>query len=134
MARKSRREHLSFELTPLIDVVFLLLIFFMVTSVFKKDELILALDLPTSKQGAKEKAQKKEELKLELSHDKLVLNGEVLTLEELEKKFSSVSKKSPIFLRSDAKVEFQRLVKVLDLLQKYKLQNLSIVTEPEKKN
>ena len=43
-----RRESLSLDLTPVIDVVFILLIFFIVTSVFKKEELALMLDLPTS--------------------------------------------------------------------------------------
>jgi len=52
MARRHRREQLSMDLTPLIDVVFLLLIFFLVTSVFKKDELALLLKLPKSEQGA----------------------------------------------------------------------------------
>jgi biopolymer transport protein ExbD len=32
-----RREHLGLDLTPIIDVVFILLIFFIVTSVFKKE-------------------------------------------------------------------------------------------------
>ena len=41
-----RRETLGIDLTPVIDVVFILLIFFIVTSVFKKDELALMLDLP----------------------------------------------------------------------------------------
>ena len=43
-----RRESLGLDLTPVIDVVFILLIFFIVTSVFKKDELALVLDLPSS--------------------------------------------------------------------------------------
>ena len=43
-----RREALGLDLTPIIDVVFILLIFFIVSSVFKKDELALVLNLPTS--------------------------------------------------------------------------------------
>ena len=47
MARKAKRET-SRLLTPLIDVVFLLLIFFLVSSVFKKEEFAL-LNLPKAK-------------------------------------------------------------------------------------
>ncbi|MGK0367028.1 MAG: biopolymer transport protein ExbD, partial [Thermoproteota archaeon] len=59
MSRKGNREALSFELTPLIDVVFLLLIFFLVTSVFKKEELALLLNLPKASEGKSQQAQKK---------------------------------------------------------------------------
>ena len=41
-----RREPLAPDITPLIDVVFILLIFFMVTSVFRKEEAALLLQLP----------------------------------------------------------------------------------------
>jgi len=44
-----RREHIAPDLTPLIDVVFLILIFFMVSSTFKKEELALLLTLPMPK-------------------------------------------------------------------------------------
>ncbi|MFV7791617.1 ExbD/TolR family protein, partial [Aliarcobacter lanthieri] len=43
-----RREPLGLVLTPVIDVVFILLIFFIVTSVIKKEQLALMLDLPAS--------------------------------------------------------------------------------------
>ncbi|MFY4744115.1 ExbD/TolR family protein, partial [Aliarcobacter butzleri] len=59
-----RREALSLYLTPVIDVVFILLIFFIVTSVFKKKELALLLDLPTS--NAKEMEVKEEQIFIEL--------------------------------------------------------------------
>ena len=41
-----RREPLNPDLTPLIDILFLLLIFFLATSVFKKDEVAISLSLP----------------------------------------------------------------------------------------
>ena len=43
-----KRELISMDLTPLIDVMFLLLIFFIVASEFKKNESILNLSLPNS--------------------------------------------------------------------------------------
>ena len=52
-----RREPLNPDLTPLIDILFLLLIFFLATSVFKKDEVAMSLSLPkvqyaTKKEGS----------------------------------------------------------------------------------
>ena len=66
-----KREILTPDITPLIDVVFILLIFFIVSSVFKKDELALVLNLPTS--SAKEIELKQKEIIIELNHEKLAI-------------------------------------------------------------
>jgi biopolymer transport protein ExbD len=127
-----RRESLSLDLTPVIDVVFILLIFFIVTSVFKKEELALMLDLPTS--NAKEMEIKKEQIFIELSQNKLAIKGIEVSFESLEDNLKSVkNKENPVIVRIDKKVEYQRVVKVLDLLQKYNLSNLALVTNEDSK-
>lgn len=132
MARKAKRETLTPELTPLIDVVFLLLIFFMVSSVFKKEELALLLSLPKSEQG-KSASSKSKSLLIELSGDEIAIDGKKLDVEELNENLKSVDKKTLINLRADGEVKYNRLVKVLDTLQKNKLENLSLITEKENK-
>lgn len=127
MARKSKREHLTPELTPLIDVVFLLLIFFMVSSVFKKEELALLLNLPKAEQGKADAAQKKV-VTIELSKESVAFDGAEIPFEELTDKVSPLEKKTLINLRVDGQVKYDRLVQVLDLLQKNKLENLSLIT------
>lgn len=127
MARKSRREQITPELTPLIDVVFLLLIFFMVSSVFKKDELALLLNLPKSETGKSETVEKTY-ITIELAEDSIAYEGEKLSMEELAGKVEGVEKKTLINLRVDGSVKYDRLVKVLDLLQKNSLENLSLIT------
>ncbi|MBD65537.1 MAG: biopolymer transporter ExbD [Halobacteriovoraceae bacterium] len=127
MARKSRREHLTPELTPLIDVVFLLLIFFMVSSVFKKEELALLLNLPKAEQGKSQKTQK-QVVTIELSDDSVAYEGEEVTLENLTEKVTPLAKKTLINLRVDGSVKYERLVSILDLLQKNELENLSLIT------
>ena len=47
-------------------------------------------------------------------------------------KFGALDLKTLINLRVDGEVKYQRLVKVLDLLQKNKLENVSLITEKEK--
>lgn len=128
MSRKSRREPLTPELTPLIDVVFLLLIFFMVSSVFKKEELALLLNLPKTQEG-KTESSAKENITIELSGEKIAYNGKDTTLDDLSTNLEDANKKSLVNLRVDGEVKYQRLVKVLDILQKYKLENLSLITE-----
>lgn len=127
-----RREALGLDLTPVIDVVFILLIFFIVTSVFKKEELALLLDLPTS--NAKEMEVKEGQIFIELGKDKLAIKGIEVSFDSLEDNLKAIKNtNNPVIVRIDKKVEYERVVKVLDLLQKYSLVNLALVTNEEKK-
>ncbi len=122
-----RREQISPDLTPLIDVVFILLIFFIVSSVFKKEELALVLDLPAS--SAKELEVQTKQVSIEVSDKSLAYSGEVVSFEKLDIKLSNVEKKDkPVIVRIDKDVKYERVVKVLDMLQKYSLTNLALVT------
>lgn len=126
--KKRSRETAMPDITPLIDVVFLLLIFFMVSTVFKKDELALLLNLPTVTEG-ESSSQAKEAIVLELSANELAYNGKKVPIEEIGKSFQTVSdKKTPIELRVDKDVKYERVVKILDELKKQKLNNLSLIT------
>lgn len=125
-----RREPLIPDMTPLIDVVFILLIFFIVTSVFKKEELALLLNLPDSLAQTLE--VEKENITIELSSEKLALKGKEVTLDILEEELKQIAdKKRAIIVRIDEKVMYKQIVEVLDLLQKYELNNLALVTKKE---
>ncbi|HJE02938.1 biopolymer transport protein ExbD [Aliarcobacter thereius] len=122
-----RREQLGLDLTPIIDVVFILLIFFLVTSVFKKEELALMLDLP--KAEAKGVQVKTEQVFIELNLDKLAIKGIEVSFDSLEDNLKEIENKNDaIVVRIDSKVPYERVVKLLDLLQKYNLNNLALVT------
>jgi biopolymer transport protein ExbD len=130
MGRRQRRESLSMDLTPLIDMVFLLLVFFLVTSTFKKDELALLLKLPKTEEGGG--SQKKiDQLTIELSDNEIAVNGKKSSLEDLSGIFEKTEKESLVNLRVDGEVKYTRLVKVLDLLQANKLENISLITDKE---
>ncbi len=127
MKRRSRETAMP-DITPLIDVVFLLLIFFMVSTVFKKDELALLLSLPTVTEGEAQ-SQAKKTIILELSTKEIAYNGKKVTFENIGTDLSKVTdKKTPVELRVDKDVRYERVVKVLDELKKQKLNNLSLIT------
>ena len=64
----------------------------------------------------------------------LLRNGEQ-TLFGQQFNFSAIKNKDDsVIVRIDKKVPYERVVKVLDLLQKYNLNNLALVTNEEKKN
>lgn len=127
-----RREQLGIDLTPVIDVVFILLIFFIVTSVFKKDELALILDLPQADAKAMEVEQ--EQIFVELSPDKIAIKGIEVNFISIEENLKEIKdNKKPIVVRIDKEVKYERVVKLLDLFQKYNLNNLALVTEEKSK-
>ena len=127
---RKKREFLQSDLTPLIDVVFLLLIFFMATSVFKKDELALSLTLPNVEEGGESSGKVQRNMVIQVTKDQIALNQEVLSLEEFKNKIQSFEdKKMPIELKIDKEVEYQRVVDVLNALKSEKFYNLDLVTE-----
>jgi biopolymer transport protein ExbD len=122
-----RREKLSTDLTPLVDVIFILLIFFIVTSVFKKDELALILDLPSS--NAKESQVEQKEITIELSETKIAYKGKEIELDDLNLALRLIrNRNDAIILRIDKNVKYERVVKLLDLLQAHNLNNLALIT------
>lgn len=126
-----RREPLGIDLTAVIDVVFILLIFFIVTSVFKKDELALILDLPAS--DAKAREIKDDQIFIELNQSKLAIKGIEVSFESLEDNIKEIKdNKKAVIVRIDKNTKYERVVKVLDLLQKYNLNNLALVTNENK--
>jgi biopolymer transport protein ExbD len=123
-----KRELLTPDLTPLIDVVFILLIFFIVSSVFKKNELALVLNLPSS--SAQEVELKPKEVIIELSEDKVALFGKETDFIELESSLKNIeNKKDNIIFKIDKEVKYEQIVKVLDMLEKNELFNLLLVTK-----
>lgn len=126
-----RREQLGIDLTPIIDVVFILLIFFIVTSVFKKDELALILDLPES--NAKVTEVKSDQIFIELSEEKIAIKGIEVNFLSLEENLKQIKdNKKPVIVRIDKDVRYERVTQMLDLLQKYNLNNLALITDEKK--
>ncbi|MFL0798591.1 MAG: biopolymer transporter ExbD [Cellvibrionaceae bacterium] len=134
-----RRQKIGEEgvnLTPLIDVVFLLLIFFMVSTTFTKES-HLKLDLPEAS-GEKVEAQK-QELEILIQKDgSYAVNGKVLvnskreTLSAAIEKESAGNTKIPVILTADANAAHQSVVTAMDVAGKLGLTHLRITTRQPK--
>lgn len=129
MAKRTRR--IRPDMTPLIDCVFLLLVFFLVTSVFKQDESVLKLILPETQTETKRDTP--EGLYIELSETELAFNGQRGTPDELREKAAAVqNKKSPVAIKIDKGTTYERIAVILDILQVQKLYNIQLINEMEK--
>jgi biopolymer transport protein ExbD len=127
---RKHREFLLPDLTPLIDVVFLLLIFFLVTSVFKKEDMALLLNLPKSSYSTQEVNTK--DINIFVTPEKINFENKEVSFEDLEQVLSEVIDKNKLInVRIDKEVKYQRVMNILDILKKYELTNLALVNEKQ---
>jgi biopolymer transport protein ExbD len=119
------------DLTPLIDMVFLLLIFFLLTSFLAMPS--IPVRLPETE--AAELHETPEPVVVIEADGALLLDGRVLTLEELEsaliEMFSSRDPKE-LLIQADREVRFQTVVDVMDVSKKAGAENLSFLVEKER--
>ncbi len=126
-------EPLGFQLAPMLDIVFLLLVFFIVTQTFDETEPDLDVELPSA-ESAKTNEKAIQEVIVNIRKDGTVtINREIYSMEQLEKKLKSVAQLDPnqvIRLRPDEKTESGIVVRVLDASAKAGLRNVSFSTKP----
>jgi biopolymer transport protein ExbD len=127
---RKHREFLAPDLTPLIDVVFLLLIFFLVSSVFKREDLAFLLNLPKSQYSSEVINSK--DMNISLGLNEIYLEDKKIDIESLDRNLSYVkNKKTPINIRIDEEVKYQRIIEIFDVLKKNNLTNLALVSQKE---
>jgi len=129
--RKKIRIHL--DIAPLIDIVLLLLIFFMLTSNFIMQPGI-KITLPKAKTS---KPQEEENIIVFITEDnKIFLNDREIDIDELkdalEEKLKTAKKKI-VILKADEKINLGLAVKVMDIAKQAKVENLVISTQIENK-
>ena len=128
--REENEENFALDLTPLIDVVFLLLIFFMVSTVFVDFKRQMDISLPSSKKSVPDAAPKP--IKLEITFDKQIfLNGKKIYLDRLEQTLLKIdlSKKKAAIIRADKHLPYGEVIKVMGILQSAKVFDISVAVK-----
>lgn len=108
----ARRHRRRLSLTSLIDVIFLLLMFFMLTSTFARE---VEFDLALAGTGASESPARP--VFLQLGADSLTLNGEPLALDDLTAALGAGEPEAPVLVSLADAVQAQRLVDLLAALR-----------------
>jgi biopolymer transport protein ExbD len=125
-----------FPLAPMIDVVFLLLIFFIATMQFSQSERELNVSVPVAEEGADAK-QTVGEIIVNVREDGgVVVDHAELTQDQLFAKLTriaAVHKNQAIRIRGDGKVEYQKIVEIIDVCQKAGIPNISFATQVQRK-
>ena len=128
------KKHLSrkvqIDITPLIDVVFILLIFLMVSSTFTEQPGI-RITLPSAKTASSERM---EDLVLMIAKDgRIYLNDKLLDRSTLAEELKRKIQESPqkvLILKADRQVNHGDVVTIMDLARKSGIQRVVIGTRP----
>ena len=128
--RREQEENYSLELTPLIDVVFLLLIFFMVSTAFVDFPRQMEIELPTSKMSSELKELERLEIEMN-KQGKMFMNGEPITVKELEGRVDSLKQpaRRQALIRADKELPYGNVVEVMGILQAAKISDISIAVK-----
>ncbi|HET19637.1 MAG TPA: biopolymer transporter ExbD [Chromatiales bacterium] len=129
--RPRQRDEVGLDLTPLIDVVFLLLLFFMLTTTFV-EATRLKIDLPEAGQGA-EAERKDDHWTIEIdAQGRYALNGETVVAEQLSERLRAIpgrTEETSVLVRADGQASHQAVVRALDAARSAGIVRVGLATE-----
>lgn len=134
--KRQRSQQIGMDLTPLIDVVFLLLIFFMVSTTFTRES-HLQVELPQAS-GNPAAPTEAEQIDVVISadgqyllNDKPLVNNRRETLERGIRELVDADLSLPFIITADARTPHEFVVRAMDAAGRLGFAKLSITTERE---
>jgi biopolymer transport protein ExbD len=124
-AVKKRRAP-SIIIVSLVDILTILLIFFVVSTTFKKDQPEVQINLPESKTATNAPAEADHAIVTVDQNDEIKLDGKALGVDELQGAVNDLSpaRKATLALQADKKASFGTIIKVMDALKLAGVKNL----------
>ena len=130
MKTSTVKKKLRINIIPLIDIIFLMLVFFMLATNFsEKREISLSIKKQTTENPSNQK-----NLIIKIKNDKFYLIGEPLKKKELEKeilKLTNSNKFENIVILNDENSKLQQLISLLDLLKNNNIENVTFADDPK---
>jgi biopolymer transport protein ExbD len=135
--RRQQHDEVGINLTPLIDVVFLLLIFFMVSTTFTR-ETQLSIDLPEAQGTPLETAEEQIEILVNETgnyrvNGKELVDNHMRTLQAAIYKVSTGDTTMPMIISADAQAAHEDVVQAMDAAGQMGFVHLSITTQQPKR-
>ncbi|MDF1737609.1 MAG: biopolymer transporter ExbD [Verrucomicrobiales bacterium] len=127
----SVQQSAELELAPMIDVVFQLLIFFIVTWQFARFERDMDISVPAAEEAENMDRQQGEIIVNVRADGDIILNGRNVSREELLSKLKAISDAYPdqaVILRGASEADFQAIINVLDEIKKAGIWNVAFAT------
>lgn len=124
----------ALQLAPMIDVVFLLLIFFLVTWSYARFENELDISVPAADESEDPRRRFGEQIINVTKDGRVVVNSVEMDDTELLEALDAVAELRPdqsIILRGDASVAYEHIVRVLNICHKAKIYNVAFASKKE---
>lgn len=126
--QKEEKELISINITPLIDIVFLLLVFFMLATSFIQKSTI---EVNLSSEKTTEVDNKKNNVVLILNKEGLIyLNNKLINISNIKNEISNIVKKNPkynILIKSHKKIPVQKVIRLIEEVRLAGTDNIKLV-------
>lgn len=124
----------GFQMAPMVDIMFLLLIFFMVSALYAEWETRIDIEVPASSSGSRAERQAGEIIVNVEPEGEFVVNQIEMTagrLENLLRRVSSQYPDQPVIVRADAETPHKHVIAVLDICKQVDIWNIAFATLPQ---
>lgn len=123
-------DNQNIDLTPLIDMVFILLIFFIVTTVFVKDK---AMDIDRPSQSSEGNLSRSSLLIVITSNGQIRAGGEIISINSVRSWVSNrlSTDEMPVVILADKQAAVENLTEVMDECKLAGAKKISLATEEE---
>ncbi|MDD3694362.1 MAG: biopolymer transporter ExbD [Lentisphaeria bacterium] len=129
--RQLKDNALGFQMAPMLDIIFILLILFMVANIFAQWENKLGIQVPSADSGLRVERQPGEVIINIDREGDIYINSKLVTAERLQALLLEIAdafKSQPVILRADKDTRHQDVIRVLDICRKADIWNVAFST------
>jgi biopolymer transport protein ExbD len=126
---KKKEEDYSINLPSMTDIIFLLLIFFMVATVLKDSTRRLDVQLPEARTG---QTTQPRQLTIEMGADgTMSLNGELVTQEQLERQLqpAGVDGQHSVIIKADKRLSYGKVIEIMGVCQAAGIADIAVAVK-----
>ncbi len=132
--KKSKAAQGGIQLAPMVDVVFLLLCFFVAAQMFARFETEIDITVPTAKTGMAPERLPGEIILNITEGGEVVINGVSLDMDELHSKLTRLAELwpgQPVLIRCGGSTEYRHVIDIVDLCRQCDIYRISFATGME---
>jgi biopolymer transport protein ExbD len=133
--RRGEPNVLGFQIAPIVDVLLVLLCFFILTWSFARQELELSVRVPSAENGEAQVLEVNQTVVNVRSDGGIVMNAKEISLEDFREKVTALAKLNPdysIILRGDENAPYKHIARILDVCHGAGIWNYALpVSKPE---
>jgi biopolymer transport protein ExbD len=128
-----KRRAPSIIIVSLVDILTILLIFFVVSTTFRKDQPEMQINLPESKTATSAPAEIEPVILAISENDEITLDGKAIAVEDLESAVRNLpeTRRTSLALKGDKKASYGLLIKVMDALKLAGVKKLPALTHDQ---